>query len=60
MRTHFTEHVPERAKLTSLRNEYTTVMQEIEVLQQENRNIKEILKQTEDNVFSDLNDDGME
>lgn len=59
MRTHFTEHVPERAELMSLRNEYATVMKDIEVLQQENRNLMEILKQAEDNVSSDLDDDGM-
>lgn len=60
MRTHFTENIPERAELMKLRNEYATVMQDIEVLQQENRNIKEMLEQTEDNVFSDFNNDGME
>lgn len=54
MRTNMTEVISEKLKLTKLKEEYETVMQQIAILQQDNTSIKNILKEFEANESYDI------
>jgi len=49
-----TEVISEKLKLTKLKEEYETVMQQIAILQQDNTSIKNILKEFEANESYDI------
>lgn len=47
MRTHMTEEISERVMLARLQEEYDTVQQQISILQQENTNMTNRLRELE-------------